>query len=89
MAAASLLALAREFTAGPVLPLDPYAIAPASARSVSTSFSASGFGGQWSVYQDTRWKDRDGDWDGDCARLAHGLSEAEARAVVGQLGRGS
>jgi hypothetical protein len=49
---------------------------------VSASFSAVRAGdGVWAVYQDTTWWHGDG-WDGDCTRLATGLTEAEARDLA-------
>ena len=65
-------------------PRSPWEFVPASARKVSVSFSACRSGDAWAVYQDTRWKDSDG-WDGDCTRLASGLTEAGARRIAAEL----
>ncbi len=68
------------------LPDHPALIAPASARKVSTTYTASPSGDAWSVYANTSWKcPRLDGWDGDCARIAHGLTETEARAMAARL----
>jgi hypothetical protein len=64
---------------------EPHDYAPASARRVGSTFTANRSGEAWAVYQNVTWKDREGDWDGDCIRLAHGLTEFEAHRIAERM----
>lgn len=65
-------------------PINPWDIAPASARKVESTFVTILGNGAWTVSQQITWHDGE-NWDGTFHRIADGLTEAEANALVAEL----
>ena len=65
-------------------PINPWAIAPASARKVESTFVSILGNDAWTVSQEITWHDGDC-WDGAFHRIASGLTKAEAEALVAEL----